>query len=701
MEPRASTPPRIPGFWGHFLALACGHFHTQNPEFCGRTDLVQSSTLLLLFLQWYWISKHEPEMADTAAVEQAELEKEPVDTEKTIPDQSGSGDGKEPEDEHDSEYTEEEGSGPPSPTPIEPKAAIEMTKLGEEKAPLTSRVASSSMSAAERSSSKSSGETGDDPLSTPVAPRSSMPRTPLSAAAAAEQLQDLGKNVKSFLTPFAAKLGLEEEPSVEEPEGKQRSQFKLTSLAKPMGMGTCHWSGNKSIYGHDANDAAYHKSCKEAFLATLKNKVVLLDISESFGDAEHLLAAHIKEIDSDVKKARKKQALYRITLSKPFGLRFAKVEDRLTVTGIATGKTADVHNMREKKNKSNKVIQPDDVLVGIGPSVISEEEETAPRDSAGPRDSVGPRGTSTKGWDTMQLAEFVSAQSASQFQLTFRRKVAAGSSRPWRGVLVANKFETQAFRIMSSALKEQCRVSLLRCGLKYFDLYQVHYVSSAKSVESWAPAMAELQKQGLIRGIGVSHFNVEQIKRFHAALEKTGLPLVSAQVEFSLLNRKAETSGLISTCKELGVAVLAHSPLAQGRLAGRTNLPGSRPYGSFATEEEVARVLEVLQKWAGTLQKTPAQVALRWVVQKGCIPLTGMSTIEQAAENCAGPDMPALPDEAMAELDQVAIDRDKNDVPLKKKFGYSGRRASSGASPKQPARSTKQAEGDDTEASSS
>ena len=107
------------------------------------------------------------------------------------------------------------------------------------------------------------------------------------------------------------------------------------------------------------------------------------------------------------------------------------------------------------------------------------------------------------------------------------------------------------------------------------DLYQVHFPGSFSSIEAQMNAMATLVKEGKIGSVGVSNFSVEQMRQAHAALEKHGLPLASNQVRFNLLDRMIEKQGILDTAKELGITIIAYSPLAQGLLTDFL-IPGKR-----------------------------------------------------------------------------------------------------------------------------
>jgi aryl-alcohol dehydrogenase-like predicted oxidoreductase len=156
-------------------------------------------------------------------------------------------------------------------------------------------------------------------------------------------------------------------------------------------------------------------------------------------------------------------------------------------------------------------------------------------------------------------------------------------------------------------------------------------------------ALAEEVKRGRIGSVGVSNYSAEQMRQASQILAKKEVPLAVNQVQYSLLYRKIETKGILATAKELGVTILAYSPLAQGLLTGKyspesQNLPdGARKVDSrFKKEglEKIAPILRVLQELGAKYQKTPAQVALNWLIAQGdVIPIPGAKTAAQAREN--------------------------------------------------------------------
>jgi aryl-alcohol dehydrogenase-like predicted oxidoreductase len=116
-------------------------------------------------------------------------------------------------------------------------------------------------------------------------------------------------------------------------------------------------------------------------------------------------------------------------------------------------------------------------------------------------------------------------------------------------LVLATKFAPLPWRLSPGRLLHALRESLNRLGLSQVDLYQIHFPYSPVAVEMWMEALADAVEAGLTRAVGVSNFSPSQTVRAYAALARRGVPLASNQVEYNLLNRKPETSGLIKVCR--------------------------------------------------------------------------------------------------------------------------------------------------------
>jgi aryl-alcohol dehydrogenase-like predicted oxidoreductase len=153
--------------------------------------------------------------------------------------------------------------------------------------------------------------------------------------------------------------------------------------------------------------------------------------------------------------------------------------------------------------------------------------------------------------------------------------------------------------------------------------------------------MADAVAAGKVRAIGVSNYSAEQLRVAHAALVERGIPLASNQVEYSLLHRAPEVNGVLDACRELGITLIAYQPLAQGVLTGKYR-PGARPkgirrFGRYFRSDGLKKaqpVVALLGEIGERSSKTPAQVALRWLIeQEGILPIPGAKTGRQAASN--------------------------------------------------------------------
>ncbi len=206
-------------------------------------------------------------------------------------------------------------------------------------------------------------------------------------------------------------------------------------------------------------------------------------------------------------------------------------------------------------------------------------------------------------------------------------------------VVIASKFMPLPWRLGRGNLAGALRSSLRRLGVERVDLYQMHWPFPPVAIETWMEAMADAVQEGLVRAVGVSNYNADQLRRAHAALAKRGVPLASNQVHYSLLHREPEHSGLLEACRERDVTLIAYSPLAQGLLTGKYSAdnppPGMRRRRAGRTrlvqiEPLIALLREIGQAHGG---KTPGQVALNWTICQGAVPIPGAKNARQAEEN--------------------------------------------------------------------
>lgn len=204
--------------------------------------------------------------------------------------------------------------------------------------------------------------------------------------------------------------------------------------------------------------------------------------------------------------------------------------------------------------------------------------------------------------------------------------------------VVATKFAPFPWRLWRGTLRSALRKSLDRLGLERVDLYQIHWPFPLVSIETWMAGLADVVEAGLVRAVGVSNYSLADMRRAQAALAKRNIPLVSNQVDYSLLHRAPEHSGLLETCRNLNITLIAYSPLARGLLTGKYTPdnppPGARrrvsPERLAGLQPLIGLLREIGQGYGG---KTPAQVALNWTICKGTVPIPGAKNARQARDN--------------------------------------------------------------------
>jgi aryl-alcohol dehydrogenase-like predicted oxidoreductase len=207
-------------------------------------------------------------------------------------------------------------------------------------------------------------------------------------------------------------------------------------------------------------------------------------------------------------------------------------------------------------------------------------------------------------------------------------------------------------------VRKACDASLQRLGVDTIDVYYQHRVDADTPIEETVGAMAELVTAGKVRHLGLSEASPETIRRAAAVH-----PIAALQTEYSLWTRDPE-DGLLQTCRDLGIAFVAYSPLGRGFLTGRFRSPDDlaaddwrRTNPRFQGEnfrknlDLVARVEELARKKGCT----PAQLALAWLLAQGpdIVPIPGSTRAERVEEN-AGAAAVHLTASELAQLDAIA-----------------------------------------------
>ena len=233
-------------------------------------------------------------------------------------------------------------------------------------------------------------------------------------------------------------------------------------------------------------------------------------------------------------------------------------------------------------------------------------------------------------------------------------------------VAIASKIASFPTRLTPESIVAAAKASLRRLQRRTVDIMQIHW-----STEKYAPwqegalweGMARCWEQGLCLAVGLSNYGPKSLRRVAAFMVARGVPLVSVQVQYSLLSRAPERTGLLEAAAEQGMCVIAYSPLCLGLLTGKYSaerLPsGPRAVLFRQLLEEAGPLLSAQRAIAAERELSMSQVAVAWCVAKGTIPIPGVRTAAQAAE--LGRLLTAsLSDGEVAELDRAsgALQRD-------------------------------------------
>jgi aryl-alcohol dehydrogenase-like predicted oxidoreductase len=232
-------------------------------------------------------------------------------------------------------------------------------------------------------------------------------------------------------------------------------------------------------------------------------------------------------------------------------------------------------------------------------------------------------------------------------------------------VIVATKFANMrridgAFLGLSGKpeyVKSACDMSLKRLGLDHIDLYYQHRVDPDTPIEETVGAMAELVRAGKVRYLGLSEAGAATIRRAH-----TVHPITALQTEYSLWSRDGEGE-ILETCRELGIAFVAYSPLGRGFLTGALREPDKldardfrrvNPRMSGANLTHNLALVEEIEKIAKKKGITTAQLALAWVLSRGAdiIPIPGTRRERYLRDNIGATEISLSPDE-LAALDRA------------------------------------------------
>jgi aryl-alcohol dehydrogenase-like predicted oxidoreductase len=241
---------------------------------------------------------------------------------------------------------------------------------------------------------------------------------------------------------------------------------------------------------------------------------------------------------------------------------------------------------------------------------------------------------------------------------------------PRQRVIVATKFawrfgphnEPLALDGSPAHVRRSIEGSLKRLGTDHIDLYYQHRLDPSVPIEETVGAMAELVREGKVRYIGLSEVGPGIVRRAHAVH-----PLTAVQSEYSLWERGVEKT-LLPTLRELGIGFVAYSPIGRGFLTGKISKPEDldptdwrRKNPRFQAENLAhnLQLVETVREIASSHDATAAQVALAWLLRRGCdiMPIPGTKHVRYLEEN-ASADGLTLSEEVWSRLDRAVQDFD-------------------------------------------
>lgn len=216
------------------------------------------------------------------------------------------------------------------------------------------------------------------------------------------------------------------------------------------------------------------------------------------------------------------------------------------------------------------------------------------------------------------------------------------------------------------AMRKSVEKSTKRLDPFPIDLYLVHMPLSVSSIKTQMNEMADLVEAGVIRAVGVSNFSNDRMIKAHEALADLGIPLAVNQVHFSLLKRGIEFNGTLETAKELGVTIMAYTPLGQGVLTSKLHnnpdllkaMPRMRRSRLSRNLKKSKSLVETLEAIAAEHNATAAQVVLSWTINyhgDTIITIPGASKPYQVEQN-AGAMKLSLSSEQMETISTLSLE---------------------------------------------
>ncbi len=208
-------------------------------------------------------------------------------------------------------------------------------------------------------------------------------------------------------------------------------------------------------------------------------------------------------------------------------------------------------------------------------------------------------------------------------------------------------------------IRKAAEGSLKRLGVDVIDLLYQHRVDPNVPIEDVAGTVKDLIAEGKVKHFGMSEPGAQTVRRAHAVQ-----PVAALQNEYSLWTRGPETNGILEACEELGIALVAYSPLGKGFLTGAMNKDTKIGEGDFrkmlprftpeAMEKNQA-LIDLMKRIAEDKKATPAQIALAWLLARKpwIVPIPGTTKLHRLEENLGAAEV-ALSADDLAQIETAA-----------------------------------------------
>jgi len=255
-------------------------------------------------------------------------------------------------------------------------------------------------------------------------------------------------------------------------------------------------------------------------------------------------------------------------------------------------------------------------------------------------------------------------------------EVVGEALKPFRDkVVIATKFgfnivdgKQQGFNSRPQHIKNVANESLKRLGIDVIDLFYQHRVDPNVPIEDVAGAVKDLITAGKVKHFGLSEPGAQTVRRAHAVQ-----PVTALQNEYSLWTRGPETNGILKACEELGIGLVAYSPLGKGFLTGALSKDTKLAHNDFRSilprfaPEAMAKnqaLVDLLKEIAERKKATPAQIALAWLLAQRpwIVPIPGTTKVHRLEENIGAAQVELTPDdlrEIEAAASKIAIEGER------------------------------------------